>query len=247
MSNLEELDLNFVNHNTPIIDGYDLEMSILSYMIKLKKLKFNIRSVIPLDNQVYLPSNEYIQNTFKNFQNNKIISSIDYFSKANEFHCHIYSYPYAWIDYNNITNNFRGGLFQCVRDISLFDERPFEQEFFLLIAKSFPRIEELTLHNQEPQKKNNQQASIIEYPHLIRLDLFRSHENYVEQFLDNTKTCLLNDIYLRVDYNSLQRVTDNFTRDATRINCTKVKLLILYNASESSQDLKNYFPLAKIC
>jgi len=115
------------------------------------------------------------------------------FSKANEFHCHIYSYPYAWIDYNNITNNFRGGL---------FDERPFEKEFFLLITKSFPRIEELILDNQEPQKKNNQQASIIEYPHLIRLDLFRSHKNYAEQFLDNTKTCLLNDIYLRVDYNS---------------------------------------------
>jgi len=78
MSNLEELDLEFVNHNTPIVDGYDLEMNILSYMRKLKKFEFNIHSVIPLDNQVYLPSNEYFQNTFKNFQNNKIISSIDY-------------------------------------------------------------------------------------------------------------------------------------------------------------------------
>ncbi len=53
MSNLEKLSLDFVNRNTPIIDGNDLEENILNYMTKLKKFKFNIRSVIPLNNQVY--------------------------------------------------------------------------------------------------------------------------------------------------------------------------------------------------
>ncbi|CAF1388260.1 unnamed protein product [Rotaria sp. Silwood1] len=247
MSNLEELSLYFVNHNTPIIDGNDLEMNIMNYMRKLKKFKFNIRSVISLNNQVYLPSHEYIQNTFKNLKNNQIISCIDYFPKANEFHCHIYSYPYTWNYYDNITNNFHGGLFKRVYEISLFDERSFEREFFLKIAKSFPCIEELRLHNREPQKNDNQQWSIIEYPHLIRLDLVQTHENYVEQFLNNTKVCLLNDIDLRVDYNTLQRVAGNFTSDATRINCSKIKCLFLYNEPELSLDLKDYFPLAKIC
>ncbi|CAF1431603.1 unnamed protein product [Rotaria sordida] len=247
MSNLEELSLYFVNHNTPIIDGNDLEMNIMNYMRKLKKFKFNIRSVISLNNQVYLPSHEYIQNTFKNLKNNQIISCIDYFPKANEFHCHIYSYPYTWNYYDNITNNFHDGLFKRVYEISLFDERPFEREFFLKIAKSFPCIEELRLHNRELQKNDNQQWSIIEYPHLIRLDLVQTHENYVEQFLNNTKVCLLNDFDLRVDYNTLQRVTDNFTSDAIRINCSKIKCLFLYNEPELSRDLKDCFPHAKIC
>ena len=138
MSNLEELSLYFVSHNAEIIDGYNLEENIFHYMTKLKKFEFNIRSVIPFNNQVNLPSTEDIQNTFKNFKNNQIISCIDYFPKANEFHCHIYSYPYTSMYYDNITNNFRGGLFKCVREISLFDERPFEHEFFLQIAQSFP-------------------------------------------------------------------------------------------------------------
>ena len=222
MSNLEELSLYFINTYGPIIDGDNLEKNIINHMTKLNKFTFNIRSIIRLNNQINLPSNEDIQNTFRNFKNNQIISNVDYFSKANLFHCHIYSYPYTWTYYDNITNNFPGGLFKCVREISLLDERPFEHEFFLQIAQSFPFIEKLSLHNREPQKNDNQQWSIIEYPHLIELDLVRIHENYVEQFLNNTKTCLLNNVYLHVDYDSLQKVTHNFTRDATRINCSKI-------------------------
>ncbi|CAF2970525.1 unnamed protein product [Rotaria sp. Silwood2] len=246
MSNLEELSLYFVNHDTPIIDGNNLEMNIMNYMRKLKEFKFNIRSVTPFNNQVNLPSNDDIKNTFKNFKNNQIISSIDYFPKANEFHCHIYSYPYTLMYYDNISNNFRGGLFKCVRKISLFDERPFEHEFFLRLSQSFPFMTQLVLHNRESQKNDNQQRSIIEYFHLIILDLLQAHENYVEQFFNNSKMCLLNNIHLHVDYNTLQRVTDNFTSDATRMNCFKIVCLILYNKPELCLDLKDYFPHAEI-
>jgi hypothetical protein len=55
MSNLEELSLYFVSHNAEIIDGNHLKENIFNYMTKLKKFKFNIRSVIPLNNQVSLP------------------------------------------------------------------------------------------------------------------------------------------------------------------------------------------------
>ncbi|CAF4361194.1 unnamed protein product, partial [Rotaria sordida] len=96
------------------------------------------------------------------------------------------------------------------------------------------------------QKNNKQQQSIIEYPYLIVLDLRKIHANYLELFLNDTKMSLLNDIILHVNYDLLQSVTDNFTRDAIRINCSKVQRLFLYNKQELSPGLKDYFPRAAI-
>jgi len=241
MLNLEELRLYFVTHNTSIIDGNKLEMNIINNMTKLKEFKFDIRSIIRFNNQLNLPSIEDIQKTFIKFKNDHIISSIDYFPKLNQFHCHSYSYPYTQIYYDNISNNFSGGFFQCVHKISLFDERPFEHEFFLRLAQSFPFMKELVLHNRQQQKNENQQWSIIEYLHITVLDLVQTHDNYVEQFLNNAKSCLRNYIHLHVDYNTLKRVTENFTSDVTRINCSKIKWLILYNKPNLCPGLKDYF------
>ncbi len=47
-------------------------------------------------------------------------------------HCHAYSYPYK---------------LKYVCKVSLFDEHPFEHEFFLRIAESFPLMEKLTVVN----------------------------------------------------------------------------------------------------
>jgi len=88
--------------------------------------------------------------------------------------------------YENITNNFPGRLFQCVRKVSLYDEHPFEQEFFLQISQSFPLMENLTLSNWKPQnnercrksKDDNQDLSIIKYPHLTYLCLDETHDDY---------------------------------------------------------------------
>jgi hypothetical protein len=247
MSNLEELGLDFVILSGPIIDGHNLQNNIINHMTKLKKFTFNICSINRHNQLVNLPSNQYIQNTFRNFKN-QIISSVDYLSHENNVYCHIYSYPYTWSYYDNISNNFRGGLFKYVRKISLHDERPFEHEFFLQIAQSFPFIEELSLRNHEPQNNNNQQWSIIQYSHLTKLDLAYIHQDYVEQFLIDTKTCLLNNnIFLNVDYFCLQEATENFTRDAMRVNCAKIKQLFLHRAPPIlSVDLKDYFPYAVI-
>jgi len=246
MFNLEHLSLYFLNLNGPIIDGNELEKNVVNHMTRLNKFTFNIRSIVLLHEQTNIPSNEDIRYTFRNFQKNQIISCADYFSKADEYHCHIYSYPYTLTYYRNITNNFPGGIFKCVSEISLFDERPFEHEFFLQIAQSFSFIKKFILHNRESPKNENQQWSIIEYSHLTQLDLVRVHENYVEQFLLNTKMSFRNDVYLYVAYDSLQRVTNNFTRDATRINCSKINYLLLFNKPELSCDLRDYFPHAKI-
>ncbi len=132
--------------------------------------------------------------------------------------------------YDNITNYFSGRLFQSVRDVSLFDERPFEHEFFIRISRSFPLMKQLTIfliinhkmiNNVEKEKNSNEDLSIIEYPYLTQLDLLGAHDDYVEQFLINTKMRLLNNVSLYVIHGSLERVTHNFKRDATRINCAK--------------------------
>ncbi|CAF1088534.1 unnamed protein product [Rotaria sordida] len=164
---------------------------------------------------IYLPLNEDIQLTFTSFKDHRVITCVDYFPQEGYGQCHIYSCPYTLTDYDNITNNFSGGLFNSVRKITLFDERPFEHEFFIQISQSFPFLEELTIFNSEPQQfkqeqesnSGNRKFSIIKYSHLTKLKLVRVHDDYAEQFLFDTKTCLSNYIRLSIDYDRLQRVT----------------------------------------
>ncbi|CAF5110835.1 unnamed protein product, partial [Rotaria sp. Silwood1] len=154
MLNLEELHLNIiVKCYEEFISGDTLNKDIIIYMPRLYKFTFNICSIINHRNQTNFPLNEHIQKTFKYFFNNQIITCIDHFQEKGYSQCHIYSYPYKLKVYNNITNNFRGGLFTCVTQVSLYDECPFEHDFFLRIAQSFPFMKELIIKNQKAQNK----------------------------------------------------------------------------------------------
>ena len=156
-------------------------------------------------------------------------------------------------EYYEITNNFPGGIFKYVREISLFDERSFPHEFFFQISQSFPFMKKLTLINEKLQNdkrhrkldNDNQHLSIIEYSHLSHLNLDEAHDDYIEQFLIDTKTCLPNSVYLAVPYQALKRVTEHFTRNATRINCAKLRCLGL-GKSRIPKCVKEYFPHTKI-
>ncbi|CAF3412615.1 unnamed protein product [Rotaria sp. Silwood1] len=256
MSNLEQLGLYIeVTINTAFIDGNHLKRDIINRMSRLKQFTFYIHSFMINCNQLDFPSTEDIQRTFIDFPNNNIISYVDYFPEAKESQCHIYSYPSFMPYYDNITNNFPGGLYKYVRAISLFDEYPFEHEFFLQIQKSFPFIEELSVINYKSQNEkqsyesNNdcQNLSLIEYSFLNELAIVKGHDDYIEQFLFNTKTYLQNNVLLHINYESLQRVTHNFTRENTRINCAKINKLQLYGeATCPNSSLQEYFPYAKI-
>ncbi|CAF3704184.1 unnamed protein product [Rotaria sp. Silwood1] len=150
MSNLEKLDLNInIDERKTFFDGNDLKMNIINHMSQLNKFTFNIHSLSSFYNEINLPSNEDIQKTFKDFKDKQIIYWNDYFPKLKKGYCRIYSYPYTLKYYDDITNNFSGGVFKYVRKVSLFDERPFEHEFFLRIAQSFPFMEELTVRNEK--------------------------------------------------------------------------------------------------
>ncbi|CAM2720737.1 unnamed protein product [Rotaria socialis] len=166
MSNLEKLTLYLlIKCQERFIDGNALKKNIVSHMPKLNDFVFNIRSTISLGNQM------------KIFNLHQQIG-----------HCHIYTYPYTMIHYDNLTNNFSDGLFQCVQTVKLFDERPFEHTFFMRISQAFPFLKYLTVSNWQPQNgkqhqkfnDNNQDFPIIEYPHLIRLHLLHIHYDYAE-------------------------------------------------------------------
>lgn len=69
-------------------------------------------------------------------------------------------------------------------------------------------MKKLTVINGKAQKENkqcikleneNENFSIIEYHHLTDLVLIEAHEDYVEEFLLDTKTCLPNGVHLCID------------------------------------------------
>lgn len=248
MFNLEKLDLFLIIIcKNGFVDGNNLKENIINQMLKLKSFTFNIRSTIHLNNhQTNLLSNQDIQNTFNNFLNNQIISCVDYFSEMKQGQCHIYSTPYEWKTYDQITNNFPCGIFQYVRKVSIFDEKPFEHAFFVQISKSFPFMKKLSVINEKPQNDKNHCLTINEYPYLSELNLGEAHDDYLEEFLTHTRTCLSNNLYLIVEYEVLERVTRRFTSQTTRDNCKKLRYLDLIEKYTISKRIKKYFPYTKI-
>ena len=250
---LEKLSLNIMcDRGTSFIDGMDLK-KIINHFTMLNQFTFHIRSTIFCDLAPEWPSNEQIQDTFMNLKQYHISSSVDYFLQKRIGQCHIYSNPYTMNWFHNIANHFPGGLFKSVRKISLFDEHPFEYEFFIKIAQAFPLIKELSLSNRKAQKDKNYRNSkdnsedlpLIKYLHLTKLDLISAHQDYINLFLDHTITSLPNCISLGINYISLTRVTHHFTNDRLSINCGKVIRLRIYSKCEISEDLKGYFPHVK--
>ena len=91
----------------------------------LEKLAFNIRS----SDGINLPSNDEVQQTSDEFENGRIISYVEFFKSDQKGCCHIYSYLYRLEYFHWISNGFPGGLFRCVREISLCDNMIFSFEF----------------------------------------------------------------------------------------------------------------------
>ena len=254
MVNLEKLALYLTSYvRERFIDGNQIKEKIFNRMLQLNTFAFHICSIMFINDQIDFSSTEDIQRTFNDFQNTKIISYVDYFQERRLAQCHVHSYPSKTKYYQNITNQFPGGLYQCVRFITLYDEYPFEHEFFLRISQSFPFLQTLSLINKQPQKNkqsyqsinSNQNSSIVTYNSLLTLYIEKVHDDYLEEFLLSTKTYFRNEILLHVDYNLLERVTNKFTRDDTRINCAKVNEIYTFRYY-SPRSLRDYFPSARI-
>ncbi|CAF2108133.1 unnamed protein product [Rotaria magnacalcarata] len=166
MTNLEKLALYLVECDKSFVDGYQLKRDIIDKMPQLNQFVFNISSTIDLNNEIDLPTNDDIQNTFRDFKNNQITSYINYFAESKKGRCQINSYPVIMRRREVIANNFPDGIFKCVRQVALFDERPFEHEFFLRLQKAFPLMNSLLVNNKKAQNNklssesnnNNQQS-----------------------------------------------------------------------------------------
>ena len=249
MFNLEELFLNIlINLYFPresFIDGNNLKNDIIDHLPKLNQFVFSIHSNIEHDNYLlHLPSSDDIRNTYRDLKNNQMNSYTHYFPQEKISQCHIYSYPYKMDTLHRLNNSFPGGLFQFVHNVSLFDEYPFEHEFFIRISQSFPYLKKLKISNESPQNNKQHQQSNIKYPYLTRLDLSDAHDDYIEEFLDENRTYLPDHVILDVHY-SIQEVINKFTRASTRINCKKIRFPYPIDKNQVPDDVYLYFPQMK--
>ena len=248
MSNLEKLGLYLIPYvDDSFINGKHFKEHIFNRLSRLNSFEFDIHSIMSLRDQTIFPSKEDIQQTFTDFPYGPVTSYVDYFIDKKEGECRISSNRSEMQYYQKVSNHFPGGLYQHVYMVFLYDERPFEHEFFLRISQSFPLMKELHLTNHQSQKSinDNQHKPIIKYNSLIQLDLTRVHDDYLEQFLSDRRTSFHKKICLSINYKSLERVTHNFTRDDTRINCGKMSRIYFYEKEEDSKVLRDYFPSAE--
>ena len=233
MINLEKLSLHLlIQCQRRFIDGNTLKDNFLSHIPQLKDFVFDIRSIVQLDEGEFdLQSDEEIQSTLTDLTTHQTITYVDHFHEEGNAHCHFYTYPSLLIKYQYLSNRFQGELLENVQRVELFDERPFELTFFMRIAQSFPSMKTLRVTNRTPQQEKQdhqlsnekQRLPIIRYRSLQKLILLRVHDDYLEQFLFDTKTIFSNDLRLCCYEDQLKRVTNNFMREETKVNYSKVK------------------------
>ena len=252
MSNLEKLKMRLeVDLSRGFIDFRYFKRKILSSLPKLNRLTFFIHSHRIFPKKEDLSILGRLEENLSIDSDVGIISYGDFFSERKHAQYHFYSIPSYNEYFTGISNRFPGGKFPYVREIKLFDEKSFENEFFFRISQSFPQLEAMSIINFKPQnhrQSDNHQRnpSPIKYVHLIRLTLFDVHDDYVEQFLLNTKTNLVQEVALCVNYQSLKQITHDFKRDQTQINCDKINKFIFSCDCQHSANLQEYFPYAKI-
>ena len=222
MSNLTELTLFLMvtRKESTYIDGTHLHDDVLSYMPRLTQFIFSISAIVyNVESQALLPSNDDVQCSFTQRGNQQIGSSVIPGRSNIEGDCHVYSIPYSFGDFCCLPSRFPGGKFDKVRRLTMHDIHPFEHQLFEIIARDFPFLRTLHVMNDKPQQNKNSSLSCITFPHLSRLDLSDTHADYAEEFLFKKNIHLPHLSSLRIDYELLAIVTNNFADDVTRFNC----------------------------
>ena len=76
-----------------------------------------------------------------------------------------------FISYRNNSEKMLLDSYEYVRMVSLFNEKPFEHEFFLRIQKPFPFMESLSINNKNNHKIINSHMIIMKIYLLINVIL----------------------------------------------------------------------------
>ncbi|CAF0993004.1 unnamed protein product [Rotaria sordida] len=249
MINLEELILflSVVRFNSNVIDGIQLHDEILIHMPRLNKFTFSINTKLLIENDIKtdITTKEDIQHSFigKEFGLVQVGSYVYYKRLCSIIEYHIYTLPYQFENFLHLNNSFQGGMFHNVRCLTMKnDTHHFEHQLLKVISQDFPFLKELIIKNVLPQQKQHS-SSLITFRHLILLNLAEAHVDYAEEFLVDKNIhlpCLLN---LRIKFESLEMVTKNFTNDATRLTCAKLKKLHIDDEFVQSKNFQKYFPL----
>lgn len=246
MSNIEELTLflSVERIESTYIDGIQLYDEILIFMPRLNKFTFSINTfVINRYGTICLPSNDDIQHSFIKRKYNQVGSHADDKFTNNTARCHVYSLPYQFDNFLHLSNCFQGGVFDNVRSLAMMDERPFEHELFEKISRQFPFLRKLDVLNKKPQKNKQCRSTLIIFSHLVKLNLRSAHIDYVEQFLFETNTCIPHLENLVIEYEELAMVTNNFTNDAARCNCSQLRRIFTRKPFVRSEKFHSFFPL----
>jgi hypothetical protein len=252
MSNIETLNLHLTIDNlTTFIDGKHIYNEFIVHMSRLRTFYFCFCTFIRLNQSVHRLSKDDILQTFPNIIYQQVDCIIKY--RYNDIKCHVFSLPFMFDYLPFIDNVFPNIIFDHVTRLLVDDGIPFEHEFFMRIAWSFPllkilciynnHLSQLTISNKLSSNDNQLCSTIIEYPYLISLDLLFAHDDYIEQFLNDKKTYLPHLTKLKVTYYGLKSVTRDFTNERTRLNCMNVKQLNMSpKISIHSEDFYAYFP-----
>ncbi|CAM4949413.1 unnamed protein product, partial [Rotaria socialis] len=250
MPYLEHLTLYLsIKGRNRIIDGTCVQDDILVHVPQLHSFTFYISTYIDIGDLSHNLSHEHIQQTLINIGQQNATSIINNLGTC-VVECSIFSLPFSFDYLLYLGNIFPNIVFNYVTYLLVQHRDGFKHEFFVRIARSFPLLKYLRIYNIKPQvstdptlsSDHSQLYSMIEYPHLMSLDVAYSNKCYLEQFLNETKACVPCLIELAMSQYDLKIVTNNFTREETRRNCAKVKQLISIQPLDNSQDLYHYFP-----
>ncbi|CAF0820594.1 unnamed protein product [Rotaria sordida] len=252
MSHLEELTLYlYILGESTFISSTHLDNEILIHMPRLHTFTFYFASENDIDDDTDIRIfNSNIQRSFTNMKYGQVASIVDYLDVC-KIICHIFSLPFKFHFLQHIGNNIPNVVFNSVTHLKLWDKDEFKHEFFVRLTRAFPCLQKLSIWNIKPpflrchefHLRDKDWCSIIEYPHLISLNIEHAHPYYVEHFLNETKTHLPRLRELKITSYQLKNVTKNFTRDETRRNCARVNRLIVECQIVYSKDVYNYFPL----
>ncbi|CAF1599668.1 unnamed protein product [Rotaria sordida] len=251
MKNLKKLTLyiRLANRST-FVDGTHLHKEILMHMSQLHTFTFYISSIIPYNDSFQLLVDNDIQQTFTNIGYYQTSCTVNYY-RASKAICHVFSLPFTFDRLEMITNRFPTIIFHHVTYLQVFDKVQFKYKFFIRIAKAFPLLKYFTISSgllslidfNKYEDDYIQSYPIIQFPHLISLNMMVENPYYIEQFLLNTKTHLPRLTELKLSYSHLKNVTKNFTRDATRHNCANIKQLIFCDECDYLTHFLHYFPV----
>ncbi|CAF1438546.1 unnamed protein product [Rotaria sp. Silwood1] len=251
MSNLEKLTLNFsIKDRNSVIDGTYVQHDIFDCMPQLYSFTFYICTYVETVDLSYKLSSEDIQQTLTNIGLQDVTNIVNYVCDSRAA-CSIFSLPFQFDYLKDLGNKFPNIVFNYVTYLHVKDNDPFRHEFFVRIVRSFPLLKYLRIYNVRSSlpvdlmtfsSDNCQLYSTIEYLHLTILDLSCAHREYIEQFLNETKTYMpcLTELFVMV--RDLTVVTKNFTRNETRRNCAKVKTLFILPPLLHVEGLYDYFP-----